>query len=82
MLVNHLDISMIRHLSSKVAPCCSFRRNYYSYAPEPFHPLPRNPVKATAEEAIKIVKSGIKSFLKYTYLSRTVLYSLISVYLL
>lgn len=55
---------MIRYLSSKIAPCSqAFRRNYYSYAPEPFHPLPRNPVKATAEEAIKIVKSGIKIIL-------------------
>ena len=34
------------------------RRFYYSYASEPFQPLPRTPVRMTAEEAIRIVKSG------------------------
>lgn len=33
-------------------------RLYYSYAPEPFHPLRRSPITLTAEEAIKAVKSG------------------------
>ncbi|XP_046441896.1 4-hydroxybutyrate coenzyme A transferase-like [Daphnia pulex] len=33
-------------------------RHYYSYAAEPFHPLPRTPITLTAEEAIKVVKSG------------------------
>ena len=33
-------------------------RQYYSYAAEPFHPLPRAPVTLSAEEAIKVVKSG------------------------
>lgn len=33
-------------------------RHYYSYAAEPFHPLPRTPVTLSAEEAIKVVKSG------------------------
>lgn len=33
-------------------------RQYYSYAPEPFHPLRRTPITLTAEEAVKAVKSG------------------------
>lgn len=33
-------------------------RQYYSYAPEPFHPLRRSPITLTAEEAVKAVKSG------------------------
>ena len=33
-------------------------RSYYSYAAEPFHPLPRTPIILTVEEAIKVVKSG------------------------
>lgn len=33
-------------------------RKYYSYAAEPFHPLPRTPITASAEDAIKVVKSG------------------------
>ncbi len=33
-------------------------RSYYSYAAEPFHPLPRTPINLTAEEAIKVIKSG------------------------
>jgi hypothetical protein len=34
------------------------RRLYYSYAPEPFQPLPRSPVRLTADEAVRVVKSG------------------------
>ena len=33
-------------------------RKYYSYAAEPFHPLPRTPINLSAEEAVKVVKSG------------------------
>ena len=33
-------------------------RTYYTYSSEPFHPLPRLPVKLTAEEAVKVVRSG------------------------
>ena len=35
-------------------------RNYYSYCREPFHPLPTVPITQSAEEAVKIVKSGLE----------------------
>lgn len=37
-------------------------RKYYSYAAEPFHPLPRAPITSSAEDAVKVVKSGDNIF--------------------
>ena len=36
-----------------------FRRTYYLYSPEPFHPLAdRWPQKKSAEEAVQVIQSG------------------------
>lgn len=33
-------------------------KNYYTYSHEPFHPLKRQPVWQTAQEAVSVIKSG------------------------
>ena len=50
--------------SSKAAVCprllnACFRRTFYLYSPEPFHPLyDRVPEYKTAEEAVQVIQSG------------------------
>ncbi|XP_014663113.1 PREDICTED: 4-hydroxybutyrate coenzyme A transferase-like [Priapulus caudatus] len=43
--------------------CKNAARTYYTYSPEPFHPLPnRAPVWRTADEAVTVIKSHDKVF--------------------
>lgn len=55
-------------------------RTYYSYASEPFHPLPRLPTKLTAEEAVKAVKSGDTVFVHSAAATPTKLLDALSKY--